>query len=166
MPAKTKAKLVTVSTKEFAKLDKLVAEIDDALARAPHPEDGLTIKDTIAHRVHWIGLFFGWYEGGVAGRPVHVPAEGYKWNQLKAYNAKVRAEMADLSWDEVKVRLQTGHDRLMGFIDSCSDADLYGPPARDWQGSWTLGRWAEASGPSHYRSAAKYIREIRRKLAA
>jgi len=27
---------------------------------------------------------------------------------------------------------------------------------------WTTGRWAEAAGPSHYRSAAKFIRQCSR----
>lgn len=166
MVAKTKAELVAVAEKEFDKLQKLLGDIDRDLALTPHPDDGITIKDTTAHRAHWIDLFFGWYENGVAGKPVHVPAEGYNWRQLKAYNAKVREQTADMSWDEARTRLATGHERLMGFIAERGDDDLYGPREYDWQGNYTLGRWAESTGPSHYRSAAKYIREIKRKLSA
>ena len=166
MVAKTKTELVAVAEKEYAKLQTLLADIDRDLALTPHPDDGITIKDTLAHRAHWIDLFFGWYENGVAGKPVHVPAEGYNWGQLKAYNAKVREQTAGLSWDEVKTQLATGHERLMRFIADRGDDDLYGPRKYDWQGTYTLGRWAESTGPSHYRSAVKYIREIKRKLAS
>lgn len=165
MAAKTKQELIDVSEKEFAKLQKLLVDIDQELALTPHPEDGITIKDTIAHRVHWNDLFFGWYENGVAGRPVHVPAEGHKWNQLKEYNQKVREQKASLSWNRTKTQLQQAHDRLMEFLRSRSEKELYGPPEYDWQGKWPLGRWAESTGPSHYRSAAKYLREIKRKLS-
>ncbi len=165
MVAKTKAELIAVAEKEFDKLQTLLADIDRDLAQTPHPDDGISVKDTLAHRAHWIDLFFGWYENGVAGKPVHVPAEGYNWSQLKAYNAKVREQTAGLSWDEAKTRLAAGHERLMHFIADRGDDDLYGPRKYDWQGNYKLGRWAESAGPSHYRSAAKYIREIKRKLA-
>lgn len=165
MVAKTKQELIDVSKKEFTKLQKLLADIDEVLALTPHPEDGITIKDTIAHRVHWNDLFFGWYENGVAGRPVHVPAEGYKWNQLKEYNRRVREQTAAVSWSEAKAQLQDAHQRLMKFIHERSEQELYGPNQYDWQGKFPLGRWAESTGPSHYRSAAKYLRDIKRKLS-
>lgn len=165
MVAKTKAALIAIAEKEFDKLQTLLADIDRDLALTPHPDDGITIKDTLAHRVHWIDLFFGWYENGAAGRPVHVPADGYNWGQLKAYNAKVRAQTADISWDEARSQLATGHERLMRFVAERSDDDLYGPRKYDWQGTYPLGRWVESAGPSHYRSAAKYIREIKRALS-
>ncbi len=165
MVAKTKAELRAVAETEFDKLRTLLAGIDGDLALTPHPDDGITIKDTLAHRAHWIDLFFGWYENGAAGKPVHVPAEGYNWGQLKAYNAGVRERTAGITWDQARTRLARGHERLLRFIDDRSDADLYGPRQYDWQGSYPLGRWVESAGPSHYRSAAKYIREIKRKLA-
>lgn len=165
MVAKTKDELVSAMTKEFEKLEKLLADIDETLALTPHPADDITIKDTIAHRVHWNDLFFGWYQDGVAGRPVHVPAKGYKWNQLKAYNAKIREETADQSWEEAKINLVKAHARLTKFVDDRDDQTLYGPRVYDWQGTYPLGRWVESTGPSHYRSAAKYIRQIKKALS-
>ena len=165
MAAKTKQELVDITEKEFAKLQKLLVDIDEELALTPHPEDGISMKDTLTHRVHWNDLFFGWYENGVAGKPVHVPAEGYKWNQLKDYNRKVREQTASVSWAKAKKQLDQAHVRLMNFVQEHSEKELYGPPAYDWQGKWPLGRWIESTGPSHYRSAAKYIREIKRKLS-
>jgi len=37
------------------------------------------------------------------------------------------------------------------------EAELYGGPMPGGTG-WTTGRYAEAAGPSHYRSAAKFLR--------
>ncbi len=164
MPAQNKQDLIAAAEAEYRKLLKALDGVDAEMAVSPHPDDGITIKDTILHRVHWIDLFLGWYRDGVAGKPVHTPAPGYKWNQLKAYNAKVREETRSVPWPEARSRLETAHGDLLELIRSLDDIELYGPKKYDWTNTWTLGRWAEASGPSHYRSAAKYIRAIRKLL--
>lgn len=163
MAAKTKDALIAITQKEFQKLEKTLADISETQALTPHPEEGQSIKDTLYHRTHWIGLFLSWYETGETGKTVHVPAKGYKWNQLKPYNAKVIEQGRALPWSQVHEDFQSAHQTLLAFIEAQSEDALYGPPSRDWMNTWTLGRWAEASGPSHYRSAHKYIREILRK---
>ena len=165
MPAKTKAELIEISAKEFDKLLATLDGLDAAVATAPDPEDGITIKDTVLHRVHWIHLFLGWYRDGVAGKAVSTPAPGYKWNQLKEYNAKIREETRGTAWPVALEQLRTAHHELMRLIDGLDETELYGPKKYDWTNNWTLGRWAEASGPSHYRSAAKYIRAVKKRLA-
>ena len=122
--------------------------------------DETTIKDVIGHRAHWTEIFFGWYADGQAGKPVYMPAKGYKWNELKRYNADLRASQANLSWEDVQKMLQDSYDRLIDFIDTHDDAALYGGPMKGANNKWTTGRFAEASGPSHYRSAAKYARAV------
>lgn len=163
MPAATdKSALLAVTQKDFAKLDKLIETIPDDVAMTKLDED-TSIKDTIGHRAYWIGLFLGWYEDGIAGREVHIPAKGYKWNQLKELNASVRAEQSDLGWQTAKGLLRSNHARLIGRIEGLSDDDLYGHPMTG-NDKWTAGRFAEASGASHYRSAAKFIRSGLRQL--
>lgn len=162
MPATDKAALMAVTEKEFAKLWATLEGVDAALATAPHPEDGITIKDTVLHRVHWIDLFLGWYRDGVAGKDVQTPAPGYKWNQLKEYNAKLREATRDVPWAEALAQLEAGHKALLALLGGLDEDALYGAKRYDWQNDWTIGRWAEASGASHYRSANKYIRQIKK----
>ena len=157
MAATTRDELLAVAEKEF---DKLTKPLDRVEAEAALIKDGddTSIKDIVVHRSHWIDLFFGWYEDGLAGREVFFPAEGYKWNDLKRYNADLRSAQSGLGWEESQAMLVNAHDRLMRFIIGCSDDELYGGPMVGANNDWTPGRWAEAAGPSHYRSAAKYIR--------
>ncbi len=54
--------------------------------------------------------------------------------------------------------LNDRHLRLMAFIGDRSNDALYGAPMKGANNAWTTGRWAEASGASHYRSAAKAVR--------
>ncbi len=165
MPAAvTKEELLGVAANEFDKLNLLLDRVDVELASVKD-DDGTSVKDVVAHRAHWIGLFLGWYHDGLAGKEVHFPAEGYKWNELKRYNADLRAEQADLTWIEACAQLRHAHAELIGFIEARSNADLYGGPMSGANNDWTPGRWAEAAGPSHYRSASKYIRRRLRTAA-
>ena len=157
MAATSKAELLVISQREFAKLAELIEAVDAEVALQKDADD-TSIKDVIAHRAHWIDLFLGWHADGLAGKAVHFPAEGYKWNDLKRYNADLRAKQSSLDWSDALDMLHDRFDALLSFIESRSDEQLYGGPMKGAKNNWTPGRWAEAAGPSHLRSAAKYVR--------
>lgn len=157
MPAATnRADLHAVTVKEFDKLNKLLSSLSNAQVHFTY--DGTTIKDVIAHRAHWTALFFGWYDDGQDDKPVYFPAKGYNWGDLKRYNTELKTAQADLTWDTVQQMLHDSYQKLINFIDKHSDEDLYCGPMKGANNTWTTGRWAEAAGASHYRSAAKYVR--------
>ena len=164
MPATNRSELLAVTDKEYRKLMKTLETVDRRKAVAAGPEDGISIKGTVAHRSHWLDLFLGWYRDGVDGKPVQTPAPGYKWNQLKDYNAKVREASRNETWAEVLALFEQRHRTLTALLEDLDETDLYGPRRYDWTNNWTLGRWAEASGASHYRSANTFIRKILRAL--
>lgn len=157
MAATSKEELLSITQKDFLKLKTLIAPISAADALRKDDED-TSIKDVIAHRAHWIELFLGWYIDGQAGKTVYFPAEGYKWNDLRRYNAELRQQQAHISWEDALVALDQATEKLDAFLRSCSNAELYDGPMKGAKNNWTTGRWAEAAGPSHFRSAAKYIR--------
>ena len=162
MPAATsKDELIAVTEKEFAKLSKLL-DLPEEFAVQKDDED-TSIKDVIGHRAHWIELFLGWYTDGMAGKEVHFPAKGYKWNELKRYNAVLRENQAGLTWEQAVSLLQKNHAKLSDFMNNHSNDELYAGPMQGANNDWTPGRWAEAAGPSHYRSAAKFVRARLRK---
>lgn len=165
MPAaQTKADLIAVSLKDFAKLEKLLDTVPENF-RLIKDED-TSLKDIVGHRAHWIDLFLGWHRDGLAGKTVHFPAEGYKWNDLKRYNADLRAMQSEMTWDDARLFLKDKHAELMAMLDAATENELYGGPMKGANNDWPAGRWAEAAGPSHYRSAAKYIRQRLRVLAS
>lgn len=156
MAATNKAELLEITHKEYDRLTKLIAPIvnDQALVKT----EDVSFKDIVGHRAHWIELFLGWYRDGQEERPVFFPAKGYKWNDLKRYNADLRKQQASLDWVGARAMLNTNINELISFIENLSEAELYGGPMKGANNNWTPGRWAEAAGPSHFRSAAKYIR--------
>lgn len=158
MAAQSKQELLLLTEKEFSKLELLLEKLPVALQLETDGE-GISPKDIVAHRAHWIELFMGWYEDGQLGKTVYFPAKGYKWNETKRYNADLRKQQADMSWLQAVEFLKDNHEALLGLIEKLSDHDLYAGPMKGANNAWTSGRWAEASGPSHYRSAAKYLRQ-------
>lgn len=158
MAAASKTELLSITQTEFEKLRRLIETLEsDAVCKKR--EDKTSIKDVIAHRAHWIELFLGWYHDGLVGKPVYFPAKGYKWSDLKQYNADLRDRQAHLNWQDAIALLDANHDKLLALIHSLSNEALYGGGAmKGAKNAWTPGRWAEAAGASHYRSAAKYIR--------
>ncbi|MCD1634154.1 ClbS/DfsB family four-helix bundle protein [Martelella mediterranea] len=160
MPAATnKSELLAVFDKDLAKLRKTLDAVDEDTSTLSAPDDAVTVKGIIAHRTHWMGMFHRWYEDGVAGREVFVPAKGYKWNQLKAYNAPVYAKGDETPWPDLLSAFDAACDRLRSFIVARDHHELYTDGVYTWTGRWTLGRYAEATGPSHFRSANSYIRK-------
>ncbi|MCG8440584.1 MAG: ClbS/DfsB family four-helix bundle protein [Caulobacterales bacterium] len=161
MAAGTKAALIALAEHEFAKLERGIARVDPAAALAKDEED-ISSKDVVAHRAHWIGLFLRWRADGPAGRAVFFPANGYKWSELKRCNADLRARQRDLGWAEAREALRDAHRDLLARNEAASEDDLCGGPMPGAKNAWTTGRWAEAAGPSHRRSAAQDLRASER----
>lgn len=166
MPAATsKNDLLAVFDKELIKLMKTLGGVDEMTARLHGAGDETTIKGIIAHRIHWIELFFGWYDAGKAGKSVEIPAPGYKWNELKAYNRPIYEAGNKRQWADLLDEFEAAAKRLRAFLDSQDDAELYAVGRYEWTGKWGVGRWAESAGPSHFRSADTYIRKVLRENA-
>ncbi|MEM6774000.1 MAG: ClbS/DfsB family four-helix bundle protein [Pseudomonadota bacterium] len=164
MPAATsRAQLIEITQKEFAKLQKLTASCGEREAMDKDAE-ATSIRDVVVHRAYWIDLFLGWCDAAAAGRAVHMPAEGYRWADLKALNAQIREENADVSWSAALDRLSRAHQLLVQHLQTRREIDLYGGPMVGGNGKWTEGRYAESAGPSHYRSAGKYLRARLREM--
>ncbi|UWR24236.1 ClbS/DfsB family four-helix bundle protein [Sulfitobacter sp. S190] len=67
-----------------------------------------------------------------------------------------------MSWEDARALLENRHHALIGFLSAASEGALYAGPMKGANNNWTPGRWAEAAGPSHYRSAAKFVRSVLR----
>ncbi|MEX3016705.1 ClbS/DfsB family four-helix bundle protein [Gymnodinialimonas hymeniacidonis] len=154
MPAATtKAALLEVHDKEWRKLSALLEDVPDDLAEAKDADD-TSIKDILTHRAHWIGLYFQWLE---EGEDAQMPDHGVKWNALKPYNAGLRERYAGVPFPKARETLTREAARLRDWIAAQDEDTLYAGPMPGGTG-WTRGRYAEAAGPSHFRSAAKYVR--------
>ena len=154
MPAATtKTALLEVHDTEWRKLSALLETVPAALAEAKDTDE-TSVKDILTHRAHWIGLYFQWLD---EGEEAQMPDHGVKWNGLKPYNAGLRERYVGVPFAEARETLAREATRLRDWVAAQDDDTLYGGPMPGGTG-WTPGRYAEAAGPSHFRSAAKYVR--------
>jgi len=158
MAAQSKRELLEITGREWDKLADALASVP-AMIRLEKDSDGISPKDIVGHRAHWIELFLKWYRDGRAGMPVHIPAEGYSWSETPRYNADLRARQTGFSWASVCSMLEANHTELLALIENLTDTDLYGAPMKGSRSKWPTGRFAEAAGASHYRSAARYLKK-------
>lgn len=160
MTVRNKIELLASTHQEFDRLKELVESIDDRTAQ--RSLEGISIKDIVGHRAHWIDLFIGWYYDGLNGRQVFFPAKGYSWRDRALYNSELRLRQTKLDWEEAKYLLDARYQKLLGMIYDMPETELFGAPMKGGQNYWTVGRWAEAAGPSHFKSASRFIRSILR----
>lgn len=71
----------------------------------------------------------------------------------------IRNNQKSIDWQDSLLLLQSKHAKLVGFVDIHSNDELHGGPMMGANNNWTPGRWAKAAGPSHYRSATKFVRK-------
>ncbi len=159
MPAaKTKSELLDVTGKEWTKLQRVLETFDEASGTRPG-RDGFTAQRLIGHRAAWIDLYFDWCEAAAKDQEPEMPAPGFKWNQLPDLNDQIWAAQRNWTWPSSVAALTAAHERLLRDIEAATDDELYGQPLAPGL-KWTRGRYAEASGPSHYRSATKALKKM------
>lgn len=164
MPAATtKSDLCATTEKGWRKLSRLLTAFD-AESAMQADADGISAIRIVGHRAAWIEFYFTWCKAAAAKVAPVMPAPGFKWNQLEALNARIFDGQQGWTWEEAVTTLEAAHARLMDDLEGATEGALYGAPLSP-ELKWTRGRYAEAAGASHYRSAAKTLRKRLRQMA-
>ncbi len=159
MPAVvTKKQLLEKTTDEFEALMQTLNRFDPSKADLCD-QDGYCAKRVVGHRAEWISFFFKWCDAVAAGEKPDIPAKGFTWKDTPAMNLKIWDRQKQMSWQDVLQLLVNKHALLLKHIETKSENELYSQPL--FPGTkWTQGRYAEAAGPSHYRSANKFLKKL------
>jgi hypothetical protein len=104
-----------------------ITALDEHEATEPTDAAGWTPKDHVMHLAVW--------EGGVAAlldrqdRLAYMGIDAALWaaHDYDAINAVIQQRHRDLSWEEVKRRLEESHQRLIAKVEALSQADLLKP---------------------------------------
>ena len=120
---------------------------------------GWSVKDILAHLVEWQIMCLGWYEAGVRGEKVAMPAPGYTLRDLPRLNQMIYRKHHRRSLQSVQEDYHMFHTRVVNLIKSLSDVDLVTLNRFSWTGpSWTLSDYLRASTAAHYLWARTRIR--------
>ena len=89
-------------------------------------------------------MLLSWEEQEQRGLTVQTPAEGYKWNQLGALYQSFYQTYGQMSLESQLIALQDTFRKLLHWIDSLSEDELFLPQQRAWattKAQWPLWKW-------------------------
>lgn len=160
MPRPTsKAMLLTESQKEHDALDKQLSTLTPAQMIQSDIVGLWSVKDVLAHLYEWEQMVLGWLATSEQGEMPHVPAKGYKWNQLPALNEQIYQQYKDWSLDEARVMWEESYSQVTARIEEILEERLFTPGLYPWMNKNTLAAYFTSCTSSHYRWARKEIRK-------
>ena len=156
---KTKKELLKNIRQAYLNLDEEVADISVQHERLKSIEIGLCPCDIIAYQIGWGDLLLGWEHQELEGSVPEMPAQGYRWNQLKELALSFYAQSADKSLSELRSEFNSTYRSLFEWINSTEDRILFDKGHRAWAGEkWPLIKWIQVNTIAPYRSARTKIR--------
>lgn len=158
---KNKEELLTVSKANYIKVIDLIASYSIEEREKNFTPDKLyqNNRDIIAHLHHWNELLLGWYKKGQKGNKPAIPAEGYTWKTLPAYNKSIWETYLDKSLDDVLPLFKKSFRKVYKIIESHREDDLFEKKKLNWTGSTSLAAYLISCTCSHYDWAYKRIKK-------
>ena len=157
----TRTQLTELVSTSYRKLKDDLGSVGSDLADRRCVDDW-SVKDLIAVRAWWTEAVVKWIETGRRGKPVTVPAPGFRWSETPRLNSEVVARSKAQSFETLCRRLERGVKRVLGTIQSLTDRELLEGGAYEWAGKWPLARWISLNTARQYTTARTYVRRLLR----
>lgn len=161
--ARTKQELLDFGSMEYEKLTELVSSFSAEEQTDLRVFDNRSIKDVLAHLTDWLLLVFAWEEEGKQGHKPAIPAAGYTWNDLPAFNEMLYQKSLHLSLEAVVAGLQQAHMEAMDRIAAHTEEDLETKGKLAWTKTTSLASYYASCTSSHYVWASGLIRKLKKK---
>ena len=155
-----KAELLKEIDLERSALDNTLSQLTTRqMTQSGVTRGGWSVKDILAHLVEWQQMNFDWYDAGLRGEKVEMPAPGFTLRELPRLNQMIYEKHHRRPLRAILDDYQTHHDKTIALIKSLSDYDLTTLGRYAWTGpSWTLSDYLRASTAAHYLWARTRIR--------
>lgn len=159
----TRTELIEQTSKAFAKLKDEFQVAGPGIATLVCVDEW-SVKDVLAVRAWWTHSVVDWVEAGRQQQSLDLPAPGYGWSETPRLNGDIVAASSGDSYEAIVDRLEEGYQRVVGCIESLSDAELLDVGAFEWAGKWPVARWISINTARQYTTARTFIRRsLRRK---
>jgi hypothetical protein len=143
-------------------LDGEFDEIDEASRDIAYPDVDRTPAEIIAYQLGWMHLVMGWERDELAGKPVQMPAEGYKWNQLGGLYQAFYAQYSHCSLQELRLLFRELEQQWLAWIEGLTEEELFVQGKRRWTGSkenWPMARWIHINSAAPFKTFRSKIRK-------
>ncbi|PQJ78972.1 ClbS/DfsB family four-helix bundle protein [Polaribacter porphyrae] len=161
---KTKDVLVTLSQKNFEKLNNFIDNLTLEEQRSEFSTDTMNrnIRDVVAHLHHWHVMTLDWYKVGVTGVKPNIPAKGYTWKTTPKLNKWINEKYKQTDLEEARLLLQNSYKKIRAVIQKHTDEELFEKKRYKWTGTTSLGSYLISATSSHYDWALKLIKKGRK----
>lgn len=144
-----KAELLASIRRERARLEELIAPLDEDDLTTVGVVEQQSIKDLLAHITAWEQLCLTWVEHGHRGEGPFTDAT------LNALNAEMFERDRDLPLAQVREDAKRSHADVLAMIEGQTDDDLAAPPR--WAPGRALWEIISSNTDEHYREHADQI---------
>jgi hypothetical protein len=158
LPA-TKDELLRNLRQAYLRLDSEFDVVSPESERNQSVEGNLSCCDMVSYQVGWARLLMGWEQQESEGNAAAMPAEGFKWNQLRELAQSFYEKDSNKSLRQLRTEFKTCYQELAAWIESLSEKELFEPHQRNWTGDkWAIVKWIQVNSIAPYRSARTKVR--------
>ena len=149
-------------------LDRYLAEFADIPEQAKDIRAAAgekTPSEHLAYQLGWTQLLLQWERDEQAGKTVHTPAEGYKWNQLGDLYQHFYQSYGGLTLAEQQVRLREQVGQICAWLATLRDDELFQTGTRQWANNsagWAVDKWVHINTVAPFTNFRGKIRRWKR----
>ncbi|MBY0118095.1 ClbS/DfsB family four-helix bundle protein [Paenibacillus sp. FSL L8-0435] len=121
-----------------------------------------TPAQMIAYQLGWMNLVMDWERKEQLGHECHMPAPGYKWNQLGPLNESFYEKYSGYTLEELRSLFRETEQQWQNWINSLSEEELFVQGMRQWTGTkpgWAMVKWIQINSVAPFKSFRTRIRK-------
>lgn len=121
-----------------------------------------TPAQMIAYQLGWMNLVMEWERNEQLGHECHMPAPGYKWNQLGQLNESFYEKYSGYTLEELRSLFRETEQQWQNWIASLSEEELFVQGIRQWTGTkpgWAMVKWIQINSVAPFKSFRTRIRK-------
>ena len=155
----TKANLLASIRRDRARLDEIVAGLDDAAVAARGPDGGWSVKDHMAHIAAWERMIVAHLQDGSDARVAGMDSESYGAATLDELNDHLHRLHRDAPAERVRDEFPAAHEAIVAFIERMPEDTLRAAYWDDDPSGRTVLEKIAGDTYLHYREHAGWISE-------
>ena len=125
-----------------------------------------TPTQMIAYQLGWLNLVLDWEAREQQGLVVQTPSEDFKWNNLGGLYKQFYDTYQDLTLAQLAAEYNAAVDRVVVFVNSLPEDELFEPGGRKWAAStpanWPVWKWVHINTVAPFQTFKAKIRKWKR----
>ena len=136
--------------------------IDESMKDQRLIAEDKTPSEHLSYQLGWVNMLLAWERDEQAGKIVHTPAEGCKWNHLGVLYEHFYQVYGRYSLVEQQRLLKCAVVELCTWIDTLNEIELFQPEQRRWattSAKWALWKWVHINTVAPFTNFRSKIRK-------